>query len=168
MKKYLILLICLLSLFLFTSCGSSKSSTKSETLIETGNQTSKKDSTSLVENTKKKEVEDVNEVTEKKTTVYDTDKPVDPNTGRPPIKSETTETTNKGTNKKSEEESNTALTQSTAEQASDSTKIRDARDEAKQKQETTVPRQIGGMFWALAALVVVIIVGWLVFKSRNK
>ena len=171
MKKYLILIVCLFALLLVTSCGSSKSSTRSETLIETGNQTSKKDSTSLVENTKKKEAEDVIEVTEEKTTVYDTDKPIDPNTGKHPVQSETTKTTKKESNKKKGEEKNTALNQSTAEQTNDNTKIRDATEQTKQKDETTVPKQIGNMIWALVvliSLVALVVIGWIIYKYRKK
>lgn len=153
---------------LFCSCGSSKSSSKQETSIESGSQTNRKDTTSLNEQNKTVETEDVTEETEEVTIVYDTSKPADQSTGKPPVLSETKKNTKKGTNKKKEESRNTTLNQSSAEQASDSTKIKNVRDETRQNQETTVPRQIGGMFLALAALVALIIVGWLVFKARKK
>ena len=157
----IIMLVC-------CSCGSSKSSSKQETSIESGSQTNRKDTTSLNEQNKKVETEDVTEETEEVTIVYDTSKPADPSTGKSPVLSETKKNTKKGTNKKKEESSNTTLNQSSAEQSNDSTKIKDARDETKQKQETTVPRQIGRMFWALAVLVAVIILGWLVYGWRKK
>ncbi len=157
----IIMLVC-------CSCGSSKSSSKQETSIESGSQTNRKDTTSLNEQNKKVETEDVTEETEEVTTVYDTSKPADPSTGKSPILSETKKNTKKGTNKKKEESSNTTLNQSSMEHSNDSTKIKDAREEDKQKDETTIPRQIGGMFWALAALVAMVVLGWLVYKWHKK
>lgn len=166
LRLFVALLMCCGSLI--SSCGSSKSSSKQETSIESGSQTNRKDTASLNEQNKKVETEDVVEETEEVTTVYDTSKLADPSTGKSPVLSETKKNTKKGTNKKKEESSNTTLNQSSMEHSNDSTKVKDAREEDKQKQETTVPRQIGGMFWALAALVAMVVLGWLVYRWRRK
>lgn len=160
------LLMCCGSLL--TSCGSHKSNLKQETSIESGSNHQRKDTASLNQQTKKAETEDVTEETEEVTTVYDTSKPTDPVTGKHPVQSETKKTTKKGTNKKKDESNATTLNQSSAEQSNDSTKIKDRKEEDKKKQETTVPKQIGGIVWGLAALVGLVIVGWLVYLWRNK
>ena len=150
------------------SCGSSKEALKQETSIESGSQTARKDTASLSEQNKKTETEDVTEDTEEVTTVYDTSQPADPATGKHPVQSETKKSTKKGINKKKDESNNTTLNQSSAEQTNDSDKMLDKRAEDKQKTETTVPKQIGGMLWALAVLVALTIVGWLIYRSRKK
>lgn len=160
------LLMCCGSLI--SSCGSSKSLSKQETSIESVSQSNRKDTTSLNEQNKKVESEDVTEEVEEVTTIYDTNKPADPSTGKHPILSETKKNIKKGTNKKKEEISNTTLNHSSTEQLNDSTKIKEAKEDEKQRQETTVPRQIGGMFWALAVLVALVIVGWLLYKWYKK
>lgn len=157
----IIMLVC-------CSCGSSRSNLKQETSIESGSNHQRKDTASLSQQTKKTETEDVTEEIEEVTTVYDTSKPIDPATGKSPVLSETTKSTKKGINKKKDESSNTTLNQSSAEQSNDSTKIKDVKEEAKQKQETTIPRQIGGMLWALVALLTLVFVGWLVYRWRQK
>lgn len=156
----IIMLVC-------CSCGSSKSSSKQETSIESGSQLNRKDTTSLNKQNKKVEAEDMTEEVEEVTTVYDTSKPADPSTGKHPVLSETKKSTKRETNKKKEEISNTTLNKSITELLNDSSKIKEAKEDEKQRQETTVPRQIGGMFWALAVLVVLVIVGWLVYKRRS-
>lgn len=157
----IIMLVC-------CSCGSSKSSSKQETFIESGSQLNRKDTTSLNKNIKKVEAEDVTEEIEEVTTVYDTNKPADPSTGKYPVLSETKKSTKREINQKKEEISNTMLNKSITEQLNDSTKIKEAKEEDQQRQETTVPRQIGGMFWALAVLVVLVIVGWLLYSWNKK
>lgn len=158
----IIMLVC-------CSCGSSKSLSKQELSIESGSQANRKDTASLNENINKIESEDVTEEVEEVTTVYDTSKPADPLTGKRPVLSETKKSTKRDSNKKKEEISNTKINQSSTEQLNDSTKIKEAKEEDKQRQETTVPRQIGGMFWSLAVLAALVIVGWLVYiLSRNK
>lgn len=157
----IIMLVC-------CSCGSSKSLSKQELSIESGIQANRKDTASLNENINKVESEDVTEEVEEVTTVYDTSKPADPLTGKRPVLSEMKKSTKRASNKKKEEISNTTLNQSSTEQLNDSTKIKEAKESQKQKQENTVPRQIGGMFWALAVLVTVLIVGWLIFRSCKR
>lgn len=150
------------------SCGSHRSNLKQETSIESSSGYQRKDTVSLSQQTKKTETEDVTEETEEITTVYDTSKPTDPVTGKPPVQSETKKTTKKDTNKKKDESSNTTLNQSSAEQSNDSTKIKDAKEEVKQKQETTVPRQVGGIVWGLVALVGLAIIGLLLYRWWRK
>lgn len=157
----IIMLVC-------CSCGSSKSLSKQELSIESGSQANRKDTASLNENKNKVESEDITEEVEEVTTVYDTSKPADSLTGKRPVLSETKKSTKRESNKKRKEISNTTLNQSSTELLNDSTKIKEAKEEQKQRQETTVPRQIGGMFWALSVLVALVIIGWLLYKWHKK
>jgi|GEM_PF-418037 len=152
----IIMLVC-------CSCGSSKSLSKQDLSIESGSQANRKDTSSLNQNINKLESEDMTEEVEEVTTVYDTSKPADPSTGKQPVFSETKRNTKRETNKKKGEISNTTLNKSSAEQLNDSTKIKEAKEEDIQRQETTVPQQIGNMFWALAVLVVLCIVIWFLY-----
>ena len=152
----------------FTSCGSHQSSIKRETTIEFGSNRQRKDTTSASMQVKKNEDENVAEETEEVTTVYDTSRPNDPITGKPPVFSETKKTTKKETNNKKNESLNTTLNQSIILLTNDSTKVGDKNEKVNQKIETAVPRQIGWIVWGLVSLVGLIIVGWLVYRIRRK
>ena len=165
-------LIYIITIFLmpgiwFCSCGSHKSAMKKETLIEETFYHQRKDTVSFSEQVQKTEREDVIETIEEVTTVYDTSQPADSATGRPPVLSEIKKTTKRESNKQSQEDKVTNQNQSSVHQSDDSTKVADKKDETKQKDETTVPRQIGGVVWALVALGGVIIAGWLIYKRKK-
>lgn len=168
MKRIFFLIVLLLSATWLCSCGSHKSNMKQETSIETESNHQRKDTASVSEQVQKTEHEDMTETVEEVTTVYDTSQPVDSITGRPPVLSETKKTTKRESNKQSQEDKVMNLNQSSINQSNDSTRIRDKKDETKHKDETTVPRQISGIVWALVALGGVILVGWLIYKRRNK
>ena len=166
MKRIFYLSLLLLAACL-CSCGSHKSAMKKETLIEETFYHQRKDTVSFSEQVQKTEREDVIETIEEVTTVYDTSQPADSATGRPPVLSETKKTTKRESNKQSQEDKVTNQNQSSVHQSDDSTKVADKKDETKQKDETTVPRQIGGVVWALVALGGVIIAGWLIYKRKK-
>lgn len=168
MKRILYLIIFVASGIWFCSCGSHRSNMKQETVLESVSNHQRKDTASFSEQVQKTEHEDVIETIEEFTTVYDTSQPPDSVTGRPPVLSETKKTTKRESNKQSQEDKVTNLNQSSIDQSGDSTKIADKKEEVKQKEETTVPRQIGGIVWALVALGVVGIVWRVIYKSKNK
>lgn len=166
-------LIYIITIFLmpgiwFCSCGSHKSAMKKETLIEETFYHQRKDTASFSEQVQKTEHEDVTETIEEVTTVYDTSQPADSATGRPPVLSETKRNIKRETNKQKQEDKSSNLNQSTSSNVHEKAVVNAAVDETKQKDETTVPRQIGGVVWALVALGGVIIVGWLIYKRRKK
>lgn len=167
MKRLFYLIIFVTSGIWFCSCGSHRSNLKQETSIESGSNHQRKDTASASHQVKKTEHEDVTETVEEVTTVYDTDKPTDPGTGKPPVLSETKKTTKRETNKQSQEDKNTNLNQSTSLNGQDRTAIKATEEEDKQKEETTVPRQIGWVVWGLVGLGIVAIV-WRVIKSKTK
>lgn len=152
---------------LFSSCGSHRLNMKQETSIESVSNHQRKDTASASQQVKKTEHEDVIETVEEVTTVYDTSLPADSATGKPPVLSETKKTTKRETNKRSQEDKSSSLNQSTSLNDQDRTAIKATGEESKQKEETTVPRQIGGIVWAVAAFVIVVIV-WRIIKSKIK
>lgn len=167
MKRIFYLTFLLIAATWLCSCGSHKSAMKKETAIESVSNHQRKDTASVSEQVKKTEHEDVTETVEEVTTVYDTSQPADSTTGRPPVLSETKKTTIRESNKQSQEDKVTNQNQSSIDQSGDSTKVADKKDETKHKDETTVPRQIGGVVWALVALGGVIIAGWLIYKRKK-
>lgn len=167
MKQVLFLIIFLTSGIWFCSCGSHRSNLKQETSIESGSNHQRKDTASASEQVKKTEYEDVTETVEEVTTIYDTSLPADSATGKPPVLSETKKTTKRETNKRSQEDKATNVNQSTVESGQDRTAIKATAEEDKRKDETTVPRQIGGIVWAAVALVFMAIV-WRIIKSKTK
>lgn len=167
MKQLFYLIIFVTSGIWFCSCGSHRSNLKQETSIESGSNHQRKDTASASQQVKKTEHEDVTETVEEVTTVYDTSQPADSATGKPPVLSETKKTTKRETNKRSQEDKATNVNQSTVESGQDRTAIKATGEEIKQKEETTVPRQIGGIVWAAVALAIVAIV-WRVIKSKIK
>lgn len=162
------LVVYAIIMLLCCSCGSHKSNMKQETSIDTESAHQRKDTASFSEHVKKTEHEDVTETIEETTTVYDTSQPVDSGTGKHPVKSETKKTTKRDTNKGSQEDKNTSLNQSVSLNGQDKTAIKATGEEDKRKDETTVPRQIGGIIWALVGLVIVVVAGWAIYKSKSK
>jgi hypothetical protein len=100
-------------------------------------------------------------------TNYDTSKPVDKNTGKPPISSITKTKTHKVNNKNNHTNIN-----ADKEETSVSTKAKDSKSisnvvQNSQHSETTIPKQISGIIWALSALCVIIIAGYLIYKYKK-
>lgn len=168
MKRLLYLTIFLTLGIWFCSCGSHRSNLKRETSIESGSNHQRKDTASASQQVKKTEHEDVTETVEEVTTVYDTSLPTDSATGRPPVLSETKKTTKREANKRSQEDKNTSLNQSTLLNGQDRMVIEVTGEESKQKEETTVPRQIGWIVWGMVVLVGVGRIGWLVYRRKKR
>lgn len=147
------------------SCGSHKSNLKQETSINAESNHQRKDTASFREQVKKAEREDVTETVEEVTTIYDTNQPVDSDTGKHPVLSETKKTIKREINKGSQEDKSKSLNQSVVVNDNIKAVVQERNEEDKQKDETTVPRQIGGIICALAVL---IIVGWMLYISRKK
>lgn len=166
MKRLIYLIIIFVASGIwFSSCGSHKSAMKQETQIEENSTHQRKDTSSVSQQVEKTEHEDVTETIEEVTTVYDTSKSVDPNTGKPPLLSESRKNTRKETGRKKQENVSTQANSTTKEQTSNEKKASDKKEEVKQKDETTVPKQIGGIVWALVGLVVASIIGRILYKK---
>lgn len=166
MKRLLYLTILLMSTIWFCSCGSHRSNLKQETSIESVGNHQRKDTASASQRVKKTEHEDVTETIEEVTTIYDTSLPADSATGKPPVLSETKKTTKRETNKRSQEDKFASLNQSISLNGQGRTAIKATEEESKQSEETTIPRQIGGIVWAVVALVGVGIMGLMVYRQK--
>lgn len=66
------------------------------------------------------------------------------------------------------EDKSTSLNQSAVVNDNIKAAVQERKEEDKQKDETTIPQQIGGIVWALVALNVVIIVGISLLNGKGK
>lgn len=150
------------------SCGSHKSNMKQESHTEEQDSTrqamnfgrlSARDISSFLKSSQNRKID---------WKIYDTGKPKDPDTGKHPLLAEGSvdENTNVEQNTNVKEKDSTNLNANVV--STSTRKTDDKKEEAKQKDETTVPRQIGWVVWGLVALVGVGIVGRVVCKWRKK
>ena len=157
-------------LFVLTvcSCGSQKSNLKQETLIETCNTQLKQDSIIYSRLVKESRIENVTEMIEEVITAYDTRQPVDETTGRHPVISETKKTIRRNSSWEKQIDDTICLMQSTSESNQKKAEVIAYLEEEMQKTETTLPKQVSGIIWALGALLSAIVVGWLTYNTRKK
>lgn len=169
MKKY-IFFVLLLSLI--TGCKSSKPLVSTSSDIQTVEQVQKDIVSSINETeTEQSSRRETQTVDEEETTIifrtdYDTDKPVDPITGKHPIKSETTTETTK--NRKSETQSDENLTKNT-ESGSNTTDNSHINTDQKKKENTDEespkdPYRYRYVFYIVATFTV--LVAWFLKKRK--
>lgn len=148
------------------SCGSSKSSLKQKNTTEQKSTTQKNDSSVTDKKVVIVENENSNEDVKEVTTEYDTDKPINPETGRHPVKKETVKTTSKGNTSVKHTEDDTKNISTKMEQSTVNKKETVTIEQNKQKSETNIFKQIKWIVLSLALLGIVVIVGWLIYKKR--
>lgn len=148
------------------SCGSSKSSLKQKTTTEQKSITQKNDSSVTDKKVVIVENENLNEEVKEVTTEYDTDKPINPETGKHPVKKETVKTTSKGNTSMKRTEDDTKNISTTVEQSTVNKKESVTVEQNKQKSETNIFKQIKWLVLLLSLLGIVAIVGWLIYKRR--
>lgn len=165
---FLALAVMLFTLIALFGCGSSKSNLRQDSSVEENLNHARKDSSSVSKEVTKIESEETTEEIEEVTTVYDTDKPIDLATGKPPIKSETKTNIKKGSGKKVDTKENTQANAAAEEQTSVKKKEDVAKVDDRQKNETTVPKQVEGLVWTVVALIGVVVVAWFVVRNRRK
>lgn len=149
------------------SCGSHKSTTSQETSIQ------RKDSTGRAVDfgfTNKQDISNfLHSTMNRKISwkLYDTSKPVNPDTGKYPLLAEG----NTEENNNIEQETNVASVDSFSLQSDSASFSRiqenDKQNIIKQKDETTVPKQISGAIWASATLLLLMIAAWIIYKTRK-
>lgn len=144
-------------LVLFASCGTHKTATKSDSFVQNNEQTQIIDTTSVKQTEQSKGEEEMTEVTTTTKTEYDTEKPVNPETGKPPVKSEETTTTKKETAKKTEKSSETNINKGVSEDTSRNEQQVSNSEVKEEKEESTQFKQIGWCVFALAILLLIII-----------
>ena len=96
-------------LLLFNSCGTNKSATKNDYSMQVVEQAQIADTTTSKHVEKSNEEERTTELTTITKTEYDTEKPVNPDTGKPPVKSEEITQKTKEITKKAENTSETNI-----------------------------------------------------------
>jgi len=148
------------------SCGSSKSNLKHTVTTEQNSTTQKNDSSVSEKKVVIVENEKSNEEIKEVTTEYDTDKPIDPETGKHPVKKETVKTTSKGNTSAKRTEDDTKSISTTVKKSTVDKKEAVTVEQNKQKSETNVFNQIKWLVLSLALLGIVVIVGWLIYKKR--
>ncbi len=148
------------------SCGSSKSSLKQKNTTEQKFTTQKNDSSVTEKKVVIVENENSNEEVKEVTTEYDTDKPINPETGKHPVKKETVKTTSKGNTSMKRTEDDTKNISTTVEQSTVDKKESVTVEQNKQKSETNIFKQIKWLVLLLSLLGIVAIVGWLIYKKR--
>ena len=156
----------MLVMSIICSCGSSKSSLKQTVTTEQNSTTQKNDSSVTEKKVVIVENEKSNEEIKEVTTEYDTDRPINPETGKHPVKKETVKTTSKGNTSAKRTEDDTRSISTTVERSTVDKKESVTVEQNKQKSETNVFKQIKWLVLSLSFLCIVIIVGWLIYKKR--
>ena len=168
MKRLIYITILLTSAIWFMSCGSHRSNMRQDTSTDLAVENHKKDSASSDKKVEIIESDKATESAESYEVNYDTDKPVDPVTGKPPIKSEKWV----GAKKESELHKQENVEQTNNSLSNESTFSRQQEnvhlEASKQKDESTILKQIGWVGVGSALLIVSCIIAWLVYKKRNK
>ena len=152
-----VMLIILLALAI-CSCGSSKKAQKQSEVVNIETNTKSEDSTSLIKECLTTETDSTTEDLEITVTEYDTSMPIDSATNRPPVKKEV-KVSKKKNNYKASEQKQEEKHESKSEFA-EQVEVRDSltTEAVKEKHETTIPKQIGGVVWAVCVLIALIIV----------
>ena len=167
MKRILYLTIFLVSEIWFCSCGSHRSNMKQDISTDIAVETHRTDSTSSDKNVQVTESGKVTEAVESYEVNYDTDKPIDPATGKPPIKSEKWT----GANKKSELDRQENTDKKVNAVSDESTFFQQQEDvhlkAGERKDQSTIFKQIGWAGAGIALLIVSCIIAWLVYKKNR-
>ena len=153
---------------LFSSCGSHRSNMKQDISTNLAVESHKADSASSDKKVQVTESGKVTEAVDSYEVNYDTDKPIDPATGKPPIKSEKWT----GANKKSElnrQENTDNKENSISNESTFSRQQEDVHLKAdEQTDEPTFIKQIGFAGAGIALLIISCIIAWLVYKRKRK
>ncbi len=168
MNRLIYIIILLTLAIFFTSCGSHRSNMKQDVSTDVAVETHRTDSASSDKNVQVTESGKVTEAVESYEVNYDTDKPIDPATCKPPIKSEKWT----GANKKSEYNRQEHIDNKENSISDESTFARQKEnvhlEASKQKDESTILKQIGWAGVGAALLIISCIIAWLVYKRKKK
>lgn len=142
-------------LVLLASCGTHRTATKSDFFAQSNEQTQKTDTTSVKQIEQSKGEEETTEVTTTTKTEYDTEKPINPETGKPPVKSEETTTTKKETAKRTETSSETNINKGVSEDTSRNGQQSLNNEVKEEKKESTQFKQLGWCAFSLSLLALI-------------
>ncbi len=155
----------LLFLVIFSSCGSHKLATKSNSFEQSNEQTQMTDTTSVKQVEQSKREEETTEVTTTTKTEYDTEKPINPETGKPPVKSEETTTTKKETAKRTKTSSETNIDKGVSEDTSRKEQQASNSETEDEREESTQFKQIG---WCVFSLSLLALISFFIVKKIKK
>ena len=168
MNRLIYIIILLTSAIWFISCGSHRSNMKQDISTDLATESHKKDSASSDKKIEIIESDKATESVESYEVNYDTDKPVDPVTGKPPIKSEKWTGTNKNSDYNRQEnidnKENSISDESTFAQQKENVHL----EASKQKDESNILKQHGWAGVGTALLIISCIIAWLVYKKKRK
>lgn len=139
-----------------SSCGTHKTAAKSDSFVQSSEQTQMTDTTSAKQVEQSKGEEGTIEVTTTTKTEYDTEKPINPETGKPPVKSEETTTTKKETAKRTETSSETNLNKGVSEDTNRNEQQASKSEVKEEKKESTQFKQVGWCAFSLSLLALII------------
>lgn len=156
--------ILVLIIILFFSCTAKKNSLHSKIDQQTTQQNSISDTRTGQIEGKKTVVDQSNSdlETTTKTTTYDTEKPVDNDTGKPPVKTETTTTTKKSA--KNDIKTDTSLSKKDESTHKDQSKLNEQAKEESKTVEKSKPVD-GKYYFYILAILTALGLGFLVYKK---
>lgn len=123
------------------------------------------DTTSVKQVEQSKGEEEIIEVTTTTKTEYDTEKPINPETGKPPVKSEETTITKKETAKRTEVSSETNINKGVSEDTSRNEQHASNSETKDERKESTQFKQIG---WCAFSLSLLILISFFIVKKIKK
>lgn len=164
-------LLYLLTIFVTSgicSCGSSKKVQEQAEVVKIETSTQSNDSLSVIKENLITATDSTTEDLEVTITEYDTSMPIDSATKKPPVKKEIKVSKKKNSHKSSEkkqEEKHEAKSE-----IAENVHIQDSVhvEAVKEKHESTVPKQIGGVVWAVCVLIGLIIVLYIVRRFGKR
>lgn len=144
------------------SCGSSKKAQKQVEVVKIETNTQSSDSSSVIKEYLITATDSTTEDLEVTITEYDTSIPVDSATNKPPVKKEIKVSKKKNNHKTSEQKQEEK--HETKSEVAEVVHVQDSvqAEAVKEKAETTVPKQIGGVVWAVCVLIGLIIVRFMI------
>lgn len=167
MLKALIQFLIFMMLLLLCACGSSRKASLSSSVSSRNAATMRADLSSVMSHASVSELLQFSEDMDISVIEYDTSLPADSATGKPPVKKQTVVRKRTDTSKQSSQ----AQSQHSESVSEMSAHVESADSivsaVSKERQETTVPRQIGGVVWALCALLFLFMLFYLIRFLRK-
>jgi len=150
------------------SCGSSKKSQKHSEVVKIETNTQSSDSSSLIKEYLITATDSTTEDLEVTITEYDTSMPADSATKKPPVKKEVKVSKRKNNHKTSEQKQEEK--QEAKSEVAEVVHVQDSEniEAMKEKTETTMPKQIGGVVWAVCTLIGLIILLYIVSRFGKR
>jgi len=149
---FLALLISVILCILLESCGSARNMQSRQKSTQENVSQQHKDTASASAQVNETEAEEITEVSNSHTIVYDNSLPVDSTTGRAPVLSETYTSTGKQTKKNKEKQTSTQQQASTTQQTVINKQTETAQTDETKREETSTPKWVAFAIWGIVVL----------------